>query len=233
MSVRCKAPAFDPRHTRPVSGRDSGTGPVRRCDMVALRKPPPHRMTVAEFLTWDSDDPTVHAWQLIDGERIAMAPASRNHGAIQAALAARLWNHLDVPGNRCQVVTDPGIVPRGHSDRNYRVPDIGVTCAPPSDGQMLPDPLILIEILSPSNETETWANIWTYLTIPTVIEVLVVNSTRIDAELLRRSADGTWPEVPVRIGPADPLRLDSVGFSVPLAALYQTTTLATPGGNPP
>ena len=97
---------------------------------------------------------------------------------------------------------------------------------------MMPEPLILIEILSPTNETETWANVWTYLTIPTVMEVLVVNSTRVEAELLRRNADGTWPEVPVRIEPEDALSLDSIGFSVPLAMLYRTTTLAMPGGNP-
>jgi Uma2 family endonuclease len=190
-------------------------------------------MTVAEFLTWDSGDPSVHGWQLIDGEPVAMAPASDKHGSIQVALAARLWNHLEVPGARCRVVTDPGIVPRGQSDRNYRIPDIGVTCAPPSEGQMLPDPLILIEILSPSNETETHGNVWTYLTIPTVMEILIVNSTRMEAELLRRNADSTWPEVPLRIEPDDTLTLDSIGFSVPLAALYQTTTLARPGGNQP
>ena len=201
--------------------------------MVALHKPPPYRMTVAEFLTWDPGDPSVHAWQLIDGEPVAMAPASDNHGSIQISLAARLWNHPEVPGNPCRVVTDPGIVPRGHSDRNYRVPDVGVTCAPPSGRQIVPDPHILIEILSPSNETETRANVWTYLTIPTVMEVLVVNSTRIEAELLRRNPDGTWPEVPQRIGPDDALEFGSIGFSVPLAALYRTTTLAMPGGNPP
>jgi Uma2 family endonuclease len=200
--------------------------------MVALRKPPPHRMTVAEFLTWDSDDPTVHAWQLIDGEPVAMAPASDNHGAIHAELGGRLWAHLTMPGSRCRVVTEPGIVPRGRSDRNYRVPDIGVTCAPPSGSQMVPDPVILIEILSPSNDAETWANVWTYLTIPTVMEVLVVNSARVEAELLRRSADGTWPEVPKRIGPEEALCLDSIGFAVALAMLYRTTTLAMPEGNP-
>jgi len=189
-------------------------------------------MTVAEFLTWESDDPSLHAWQLIDGEPVAMAPASDNHGTIQADLTARLWNHMTVPGSRCRVVTEAGIVPRGRSDRNYRVPDIGVTCAPPSGGQMLPDPLILIEILSPTNEAETWANVWTYLTIPTVMKVLVVNSTRVEAELPRRDPDGTWPELPIRIGSADALRLDSIDFSVPLAALYRTTTLAMPQGSP-
>jgi Uma2 family endonuclease len=190
-------------------------------------------MTVAEFLTWDFDDPSVHSWQLIDGEPVAMAPGSDNHGSLQADLTARLWNHLVVPGSRCRVVTEPGIVPRGRSDRNYRVPDIGITCAPPSGGQMLPDPLTLIEIISPSNETETWANVWTYLTLPTLMEVLVVNSTHVEAELLRRNRDGTWPEVPSRISPGDALVLDSIGFSVPLVALYRTTTLAMPGGNPP
>jgi Uma2 family endonuclease len=201
--------------------------------MVALLRSLRYRMTVAEFLTWDSGDRSVHAWQLIDGEPVAMAPASDNHGTIQWALGSLLWPHLTVPGSRCRAAMEPGVVPRGHSDRNYRVPDIGVTCAPPSDGQMLPDPLILIEILSPSNEAEAWANVWAYLTIPTVMEVLVVNSTLMEAELLHRNADGTWPEVPQRLGPDDALVLESIGFSVPLAALYRTTTLAMPGGNPP
>jgi Uma2 family endonuclease len=201
--------------------------------MVALRKQPPHRMTVAEFLSWDADDPTVHAWQLIDGEPFGMASASNNHGAIQWALGSLLWPHLTVPGGRCHAVMEPGIVPRGRSDRNYRIPDIGITCAPPSVGQVLPDPLILIEILSLSNEAETWANVWTYLTIPTVMEVLIVNSTRVEGELLRRDGDGTWPELPIRIAPEDAVSLDSIGFSVPLAALYRTTTLAMPAGNPP
>jgi Uma2 family endonuclease len=190
-------------------------------------------MTVAEFLAWDADDPAVHAWQLIDGELVAMAPAAENHARIQSALVARLSNHLSGQGRGCDVLTAPGIVPRARSDRNYRVPDIGVTCAPSRGGQMMPEPLILIEILSPSNEAETWANVWTYLTIPTVMEVLVVNSTSIEAELLRRNADGTWPEVPARIKPEDALVLDSIGFSISLAALYGTTTLAIPEGSPP
>jgi Uma2 family endonuclease len=201
--------------------------------MVALRKPPPCRMTVAEFLTWDPCDPSVHAWQLIDGEPVAVALGSNDYGSIHAAVRAYLWTHLTAPESRCRVVTRPGIVPRGRSDRNFRVPAIGLTNAPPSDGQILPDPLILVEILSPSNEAETWANVRTYLTIPTVMEVLVVNSTLMEAELLRRNADSTWPEVPQRPGPDDSLELHSIGFSVPLAALYRTTTLAMPGGNPP
>jgi hypothetical protein len=76
----------------------------------------------------------------------------------------------------------PGIVPRIRADRNYRVPDFGVTRAAPSLGRMVPEPAPLVEMLSPSNEAETRANIWAYTTIPSVHELVVVHSTRIEAE---------------------------------------------------
>jgi hypothetical protein len=41
--------------------------------MVALRKHPPARMTLAEFSGWDPEDPSIRSWQLIDGEPAAMA----------------------------------------------------------------------------------------------------------------------------------------------------------------
>jgi hypothetical protein len=57
-----------------------------------------------------------------------------------------------------------------------------------------PTRMTLTEFLSPGNGAQTRANIWAYTTIPSVREILAVNSTRIEAELLRRNADGTWPE---------------------------------------
>ena len=33
------------------------------------------------------------------------------------------------------------------ADRNYRVPDLGVTCAAPSLGLMVAEPVLLVEIL--------------------------------------------------------------------------------------
>ena len=48
------------------------------------------------------------------------------------------------------------------------------------------DPVLLVEILSPSNRAETWTNVWAYTTIPSVREILVLHSLRIRAELLRR-----------------------------------------------
>jgi Uma2 family endonuclease len=194
--------------------------------MAALSKRIPARMTVDEFLVWDADDLTGRRWQLIDGAPVLMAPAAAPHGAIQNELGRLLANHLAELGSPCHVITAPGIVPRVRANENFRVPDLGVTCAPPSREVMVQEPVLLIEILSPSNEPETRANVWAYTTMPSVQEILLVRSTRVEAELLRRGADGVWPEQPANIRSGDVLELGSLGFVVPLTALYRTTGLA-------
>ena len=56
----------------------------------------------------------------------------------------------------------------------------------------------------------------------------MVNSTRIEAELLRRDSHGVWPEQPELIGPGGTLILASVDLTLPLTALYRTTALLPP-----
>ena len=86
--------------------------------------------------------------------------------------------------------------------------------------------MALVEILSPSNATDTWDNVWAYTTIPSVREIVVVHSMRVLAELLRRDADGRWPVQPEQIGANGTLRLQSIDFACPLRAAYAQTHLA-------
>ena len=195
--------------------------------MSAAVKYPFIRMTRDEFLSWNPEDGSAWRWQLVDGEPIAMAPSSEAHGAIQSELGYLLVAHLLRVGSPCRVITEPGIIPRVRAGENFRIPDLGVTCAPPEQGRIeIPQAVLLIEILSPSNERETRTNVWAYATVPSVREILLVRSTRVDAELLRRREDGTWPEQPDLIQADGTLELASVGFSTPLLALYRTTALA-------
>jgi len=194
--------------------------------MVALRKNPPARMTVDEFLAWDADDDNGWRWQLVDGEPVSMAPAAEVHGAIQMELGALLRNHLLATGRPCRVIGAPGVVPRIRANENFRVPDLGVTCSPPSGGVMLPEPVLLIEILSPGNEAATWSNVWAYTTMPSVHEILVVRSSRMEVELFRRNGDSNWPDAPVVVRPPASLELTSIGFATPVADLYRTTGLS-------
>jgi len=200
-------------------------GACYRRGMSAVLKRPPSRMTVAEFREWDSGDVEGLRRQLIDGEPVAMAPASQNHSMIQGELARLLGNHLLERGSHGRVAAEPGIIPRVRSAENWRIPDLGVTCVPPTETAEVPDPVLLVEILSPNNHSQTRANVWAYTTMPSVQEILVVHSTRIEAELLRRGADGTWPPQPLVIADGDALTLDSIGLGLPLRAVYRTTSL--------
>lgn len=190
------------------------------------RTPVQRPMTVAEFLDWDPSDRTGALWQLRDGVPEMMAPASDAHGSILGELHALIRNHLLARNSSCRSVITPGIVPRVRSDRNALIPDIGITCTPAQGGRTLPNPVALIEILSPSNEDETWANVWAYTTIPSVGEILIVRSTEVAAEILRRNADGSWPESPTALGREDRLELRAIEFSAPLKDAYRTSGLA-------
>jgi Uma2 family endonuclease len=191
--------------------------------MSALPKIP-IRMTVAEFFAWNPPSPQL--WQLVDGEPQAMAPANRTHGAVQAELCRLIANHFDEQKSPCSVVAAPGVIPRVQSETNVRIPDLAVTCSGyDAEESALANPVVLIEILSPSNQAETWANVWAYTTIPSVLEILLLKTASIGAELLRRNQDGSWPSKPLPIETGE-LNLESIGFRIPLAAAYRTTRLA-------
>ena len=197
--------------------------------MIAPPAPPeiPSRMTVAEFLEWAGSVEDGTRYQLIDGAPRAMAPASMTHGIVQSTAARLIGNHLAALRNGCRVITTPGVRPRVRAENNFRIPDLGVSCAPDHPGlRAVPDPVLLIEILSPSNEADTWQNVWAYTSLPSVHEILVLRVTEVAAELLRRGTDGHWPEQSLRIGASEDLVLESIGFRIALPDLYEGTHLA-------
>jgi Uma2 family endonuclease len=191
--------------------------------MVAALELPPERMTVAEFLTWDPGDGSAERWCLRDGVPELMAPASDVHGTVQARLAYLLTAHFERQGSPCRAVTAPGVVPRERSEHNMLSPDLAVACEPLS-GHAVANPRVLVEILSPSNASETHANVRAFMSIPSVMEIVVLHSTRIAGEVWRRGTQD-WPTRPDPVGADADLRLDSIGFVAPLRAIYRTSGL--------
>ena len=49
-------------------------------------------------------------------------------------------------------------------------------------------PVLLIEIVPPSNAAQTGADVWACATIPSVADILLAPTSRIGAELVRRCA---------------------------------------------
>ena len=77
-------------------------------------------------------------------------------------MTALIHNHLRAHDSLCDIVTAPGVIPHLFAEHNMRVPDLGVTCTPCETEQAaLPEPVLLVEILSPTNQPTTWTHVWT------------------------------------------------------------------------
>jgi Uma2 family endonuclease len=87
----------------------------------------------------------------------------------------------------------------------------------------LGDPVLIMEILFPTNRAETWANVWAYTTIASVQEILILQTDAVAADPLRRLPEGSWPGRPGLF--EDGLVSDSIGFQTTLAELSARTPL--------
>jgi Uma2 family endonuclease len=196
--------------------------------MSRAAKALPPAMTVDEFLAWPGDGKQ-GKYELVDGYLRAMAPAQPIHSLILGRVGRLIGNHLAAARPSCNIYIEPAIRVRIREAFNWRIPDLGVTCTPlGQDHKALPDPLLLIEILSPSNAADTWSNVWAYTTIPTVHEILIVHSDMTKAELLRRGPDGNWPRETEAIGADGTINLATIAFDLPLIEVYRGTYLVAP-----
>ena len=133
-----------------------------------------------------------------------------------------------------QVLTEGAIIPGLNASTNVRVPDLVVTATPDERGQQtVPDPVLIVEVLSPGNQDDTRDNVRAYATLPSVREIAVLHSTRILAEVHRRGPDGTWAADPELVGPGERLSLAGVGLDRAIEDAYTGTWLARRPAPPP
>lgn len=178
------------------------------------------RMTVEEFVRLD-DDPDGVKYELVDGVLQAISPATVRHGAIQAHISRVFGNHLRSLGSPCQAITEPAVVIPLRSNENMRIPDVGVTCSSFDETTVaLPEPILLVEVLSPGKRAQTMENVRAYTTILSVQEILVVNTVGFGVLLLRRREDGSWPPDFDAFGEGDQLTLHSIDLKLQADAVY-------------
>ena len=198
-------------------------GSEKGLDMSEARRLAPP-MSVAAFRAWADRQPG--KWELVDGQPRAMSPASTTHGLIQAEATFLIRRHLADARSACRVATEAAVVPASFKRSNARVTDLAVTCsAPDEDGWELNEPVFLLEILSPSNEQDTRDNVWAYMTVPSVRQILLLHSTTLRGELFARRADDTWPEEATELAADDTLVIEPIGFTCVLRSFYAQTNL--------
>jgi Uma2 family endonuclease len=175
------------------------------------------RMSIAEFLRWE--DGTDTRYELHEGMVVAMAPPATAHGFLTAQLCIRIGATLQ-SRRPCMVQVEAGIALPDRDDTCY-VADLAVTCTPQSRGdQLIRDPLVIVEVLSPSTGLyDRQTKVADYRRIPSVEEILLIDSASIFAEVLRRDGDRWITEI-VR-GPQATLSLASIGLTVAMSDLYE------------
>src|SRR5438093_2034384 len=186
-------------------------------------------MTLAEFLRWEDGSDT--RYELLAGVPVAMAPPAIAHGILALRLGARIDAALR-SRPPCFGQSEAAIVRPDRDDTCY-VADLAVSCSPPERGQqLLQDPLLIVEILSPGTAMyDRQTKVADYRLIPSVEEVLLIDSASIFAEALRREGDRWITEI-VR-GPQARLSLASIGLTAVMSELYEGVDLSDPAATRP
>jgi len=191
--------------------------------MTAMAEPARARMSADEFLRWNSGDD--RRYELVDGEIVAMNPPASAHRTVVVRLGGRLDRALD-GRPPCRAEADAGVrIPGRRFD--YYSADLAVTCEPHRRGQQdIENPMLVVEVLSPGTEAfDRKTKLPDYRQIPSVQEILFVDSETAYAELHRRTPEGRWLVEIVR-GIQARLRLASVELDLELAELYRGVELA-------
>ena len=189
-----------------------------------MSEPAIRGMTVDEFLRWE--DGTDTRYELVGGLVVAMAPPAPAHGI----LAVRLGGLIDAAlrsRRPCNAQSEAGIVRPDRDDTCY-VADLAVTCEPlTAADRLIRNPVLIVEVLSPSTAAfDRQTKIADYRRIPSVQEILLIDSASAFAEILRRDGERWITEIVQ--GPSATLSLVAVPMTVAMAELYEGVPLPEP-----
>jgi Uma2 family endonuclease len=189
-----------------------------------MAEPAIRGMSVDEFLRWE--DGTDTRYELVRGFATAMAPPAARHSLLSTALGGEIRSALRSRAP-CRVYGEAGILRPDRDDTCY-VADLAVTCEPlRADDRLIRDPVLIVEILSPSTAAfDRQTKVADYRAIPSVEEILLIDSESMFAEVLRRDGDRWITEIVQ--GSAAILTLGSVPLSIPMAELYEGIPLPEP-----
>ena len=176
-------------------------------------------LTVEEFLDACPNDQ--RHYQLIDGVIVAMAPPAIPHQIIAANVTGEIYAAARANRPDCSVRSQAGITPQGLTGRNHFETDITVTCRYAHDYRGInAEPELIVEIQSPSTERDDYfVKLPQYQEIPSLREILCVESQRVAATVYRSAGEG-WEPVEIT-GSGARLQLGTIGLDIALGEIYR------------
>jgi len=178
---------------------------------------PADEVRLEEYLALDAASDLKHEY--LNGVVIAMAGASPRHNVVVPNLVHLLKSALaDGP---C-LLFDAGQRVQIEATSSYVYPDLVVTCDAPDftdeRPRSLTNPLLVVEVLSKRTRGyDEGAKLSHYRRIPSVREILLVDSQSSRAALYRRLEDDEWHLKDLVAGT---IALSSVDATLPFDAIY-------------
>ncbi|MDX2040097.1 MAG: Uma2 family endonuclease [Acidobacteriota bacterium] len=185
---------------------------------VAVSK---QKYTLEEYLELDKN--SEERYEYFDGEVLAMAGGSANHTRLGFDVGVVFSQKLK--GRNCEVfnsdmrVKVPAALP-------YRYPDVSVACGgaviEDLNGQeMLVNPVLIVEVLSPSTAAYDLKDKFTaYQSIESFREYLIVSQDRPHVVQHIRQSEGRWLRIDF-IGLDAEVTLESINVTLSLSEIYE------------
>jgi Uma2 family endonuclease len=176
-------------------------------------------MSRDEFLAWEREQP--EAYEFDGFVARMMTGGSLDHSTI----ASNFWTVLrdKLRGSGCRPFRgDAKVI----AYQGVRYPDVTVTCSPSSGrDDIVPDPVVVIEILSPSTERDDRGRKkFDYFATPSIQQYAIVEQDERRVELYTRSGTAWIDEI---ITGDAVLQLSSIGVEIALDTIYEDTELDT------
>ncbi len=163
--------------------------------------------------------------EFYDGEMFAMAAANPEHNRVKENLIISIGGQIR--GSPCQTYSSDQRV-KVNMTGLYTYPDIVGVCGTPEydaqDRDTLINPIVIIEVLSPSTESyDRGAKLRHYQQIATLKEYILVEQDQSLCEQFVRQANDKWLLTTLS-GLEAELALESVPARVPLSEIYAGIT---------
>jgi Uma2 family endonuclease len=181
--------------------------------MTALTKP---RMSVDEFLAWAVEQPG--RYELFRGEVYATSPETVGHAARKGAVYVALLAGVRARRLACHVYPD-GTTVRIDETTAYE-PDSVIYCGPqlPPAAVEVPDPVIVVEVLSPStHKIDVSIKLAGYFRLPSVAHYLIVDPNE---PMIVHHSRASGGDILTRVITEGVIVLDPPGLELAVADIY-------------